>query len=97
MTKAELAIQVSRAVGVTRKEAQLIVATVLDSIVVTLREGDKVEIRGFGTFRTRMRRPRVARNPRSGERVVVPEKTVPFFKPSKSLRDAVSQAALTER
>lgn len=96
MTKAELAVQVSRAVGVTRKEAQLIVATVLDSIVDTLLKGEKVEVRGFGTFRTRMRRPRVGRNPRSGERVVVPAKTVPFFKPSKSLRDAVSEADPTD-
>lgn len=96
MTKAELVKQVARDLFVTRREADLIVGTVLDSIVASLLRGEKVEFRGFGTFRTRTRAARTGRNPRSGEKVAVPAKTIPFFKPSKQLRDAVSGAAPTD-
>lgn len=89
MTKAEMVAQVAREVLVTRKEANNIVETVLTSIVLSLRRGEKVEIRGFGSFRTRVRNGRMGRNPRSGESVRVPAKTVPYFKPSKQLREAV--------
>ena len=58
-----------------------------------LRVGDKIEIRGFGSFRTRQRKPRVGRNPKTGERVEVPAKKIPFFKPSKELKDLVNTAA----
>lgn len=90
MTKADLIEEVSRVVEVTRKESEVIVETILDSVVKSLREGEKVEIRGFGSFRTRERRGRVGRNPKSGERVIVPPKTIPYFKPSKELRDVVN-------
>ena len=96
MTKAELVAQVAQDVLVTRREADRIVETVVSSIVNTLRKGEKVEIRGFGSFRTRTRKARTGRNPRSGESVHVPPKTVPFFKPSKQLRDAVLDANPTE-
>ena len=96
MTKAELVAQVAQDVLVTRREADRIVETVVSSIVNTLRKGEKVEIRGFGSFRTRTRKARTGRNPRSGESVYVPPKTVPFFKPSKQLRDAVLDANPTE-
>ena len=92
MTKAELVAQVAQEVLVTRKEADKIVETALTSIVESLRKGEKVEIRGFGSFRTRTRNARTGRNPKSGDSVEVPPKTVPFFKPSKQLRDAVSDA-----
>jgi len=59
--------------------------------VRSLRAGDKIEIRGFGSFRTRQRRPRVGRNPKTGERVEVPAKKIPFFKPSKELKDLVNE------
>jgi integration host factor subunit beta len=52
--------------------------------------GDKIEIRGFGSFRTRQRKPRVGRNPKTGDRVEVPAKKIPFFKPSKELKDLVN-------
>jgi len=58
--------------------------------VRSLRVGDKIEIRGFGSFRTRQRKPRVGRNPKTGERVEVPAKKIPFFKPSKELKDLVN-------
>jgi len=64
-----------------------------DSIVHSLRAGDKIEIRGFGSFRTRQRNSRVGRNPKTGDRVDVPAKKIPFFKPSKELKDLVNQGS----
>ncbi len=93
MTKADLIEEVSRVVEMTRKESEVIVETIFDSIVKSLRGGDKIEIRGFGSFRTRQRQARIGRNPKSGERVEVPAKRIPFFKPSKELRDIVNGAA----
>jgi integration host factor subunit beta len=90
MTKADLIEEVSRVVELTRKESEVIVETIFDSVVDSLKGGDKVEIRGFGSFRTRERKGRIGRNPKSGERVEVPPKTIPFFKPSKELRDVVN-------
>ena len=90
MTKADLIEGVSRAVEMSRKDSEVIVETVFDSIVRSLRSGDKIEIRGFGSFRTRQRKPRVGRNPKTGDRVEVPAKKIPFFKPSKELKDLVN-------
>jgi integration host factor subunit beta len=59
--------------------------------VRSLRAGDKIEIRGFGSFRTRQRKPRTGRNPKTGEKVEVPAKKIPFFKPSKELKDLVNE------
>src|SRR5947208_7803993 len=92
MTKADLIEEVSRVVEMTRKEAEVIVEAIFDSIVRSLRGGDKIEIRGFGSFRTRQRQPRVGRNPKTGTRVEVPSKRIPYFKPSKELRDLVNTA-----
>jgi integration host factor subunit beta len=92
MTKADLIEEVSRAIEMSRKDSEVIVETVFDSIVKTLRSGDKIEIRGFGSFRTRERKSRVGRNPKTGARVEVPAKKIPFFKPSKELKDVVNGA-----
>ena len=64
--------------------------TIFDSVVRALRAGDKIEIRGFGSFRTRKRQGRIGRNPKTGDRVEVPAKTIPYFKPSKELKDLVN-------
>ncbi len=90
MTKAELIEEVSKVVEMTRKDSETIVETIFDSIVNSLHKGEKIEIRGFGSFRTRQRQPRVGRNPKTGSRVEVPSKRIPFFKPSKELRDLVN-------
>ena len=92
MTKADLIDEVSRLAELTRKDSEVIVETIFDSIVRSLRVGDKIEIRGFGSFRTRQRKPRVGRNPKTGDRVEVPAKKIPFFKPSKELKDLVNTA-----
>ena len=70
----------------------MIVETIFDSVVRSLRVGDKIEIRGFGSFRTRQRKPRVGRNPKTGDRVEVPAKKIPFFKPSKELKDLINSS-----
>jgi integration host factor subunit beta len=90
MTKAELIEEVSRVVEMSRKDSEVIVETIFDSIVRALRINEKIEIRGFGSFRTRQRQPRIGRNPKTGTRVEVPAKRIPFFKPSKELKDLVN-------
>ena len=90
MTKADLIEEVSRLAELTRKDSEVIVDTIFDSVVRSLRVGDKIEIRGFGSFRTRQRKPRTGRNPKTGASVSVPAKRVPYFKPSKDLRDLVN-------
>ncbi len=91
MTKAELIDEVSRVVEMTRKDSEVIVEAIFNSVVQALHSGDKIEIRGFGSFRTRRRQPRVGRNPKTGARVDVPAKRIPYFKPSKELKDLVNQ------
>ena len=90
MTKADLIEEISRATEMSRKDSELIVETVFESIVRSLKSGDKIEIRGFGSFRTRERKPRTGRNPKTGERVEVPAKKIPYFKPSKELKGVVN-------
>jgi len=90
MTKAELVDGVSRNSGLSKKDAEVIVQTVLDSIIGSLQAGEKVELRGFGSFRLRERAPRLGRNPKTGEKVQVPAKKVPYFKPGKELREIIN-------
>jgi len=92
MTKAELIEEVSRVVEMSRKDSEVIVETIFDSIVRALRTGEKIEVRGFGSFRTRQRQARIGRNPKTGTRVEVPAKRIPYFKPSKELKDLVNGA-----
>ena len=86
MTKAELVEQVADTTELTKKHAELIVNTVFDSIVNSLRNGEKIELRGFGSFRIRQRGARIGRNPKTGARVDVPPKKIPYFKPGKDLK-----------
>ncbi|MGH9457982.1 MAG: integration host factor subunit beta [Thermoanaerobaculia bacterium] len=93
MTKAELVDEVSRAIQVTKKQAETIVNVVFDSIVDSLRNGEKIELRGFGSFRLRSRKSRTGRNPKTGEKVEVPSKKIPYFKPGKELKELINQAS----
>lgn len=90
MTKADLIEEVSRVVEMTRKDSEVIVEAIFDSVVRALKTDDKIEIRGFGSFRTRQRQSRIGRNPKTGTRVEVPAKRIPYFKPSKELKDLVN-------
>jgi integration host factor subunit beta len=89
MTRADLTQQVNQAIEMPRKESDVVVCAIFDGIVRALRSGDKVEIRGFGSFHTRQRRGRIGRNPKTGAQVEVPPKRITFFKPSKELRELV--------
>ena len=89
MTRADLTEEVCRTIELPRRESDALVCAIFDSIVRALRSGDKVEIRGFGSFHTRRRRGRIGRNPKTGARLEVPPKKVSFFRPSKGLRELV--------
>lgn len=89
MTKIDLTDRVAALGGLTRRDSEVIVETMFDAIVSALQAGDKVEVRGFGSFRTRQRNGRTGRNPKTGVSVTVPAKKVPFFKPSKELRELI--------
>jgi integration host factor subunit beta len=92
MTKADLVEQVTALGDLTRRDGEVIVETLFESVIEALKANDKVEVRGFGSFRSRQRKPRTGRNPKTGESVAVPAKRVPYFKPSKELRDLVNDA-----
>jgi integration host factor subunit beta len=91
MTKAELVEEVSRVSDLTKKHSEVIVDTVFQSIITALQRGEKIELRGFGSFRLRQREPRKGRNPKTGDRVDVPPKRVPYFKPGKELKDLINE------
>ena len=95
MTKADLVEKISDKIGLTKKQTELVVNTILDSITNALSNGHKVELRGFGSFRVRRRNPRLGRNPKSGAKVEVPAKQVPFFKAGKELREMVDDKKST--
>ncbi len=91
MTKSELIEKVVQTHGMLNmKVSEMLVNTVFDSIEEALRTGDKVEIRGFGSFTIRERDGREARNPKSGEVVRIPSKKTPFFKTGKELKERVN-------
>jgi integration host factor subunit beta len=90
MTKADLVEEVAKVTELTRKDSEVIVDTLFESVIKALRVGDKLEVRGFGSFRVRQRNSRVGRNPKTGEKVEVPAKRVPYFKPSKELKDLIN-------
>jgi len=89
MTKADIIKVLADQVGLTRREAAAVLGVVLDGVVEAIRAGEKVELRGFGSFRTRKRQARAGRNPRTGAQVDVPPKVVPYFKPGKQLRETL--------
>ncbi|MCZ6484259.1 MAG: integration host factor subunit beta [Acidobacteria bacterium] len=90
MTKADLTESVAKSSQLTQREAGFIVQIVLDSVVDALKSGDKVELRGFGSFRLRERKPRQARNPKTGETFQVPAKTVAYFTPGRGLKEFIN-------
>ena len=93
MTKADLVEEVVRVSSLSKKHAEIIVNTVFTSIIEALHQDDKIELRGFGSFRVRRRRSRQGRNPKTGDHVEVPEKRIPYFKPGKELKDLINAAA----
>ena len=92
MTKSDLIAKLAdRFPQLVAKDADFAVKMILDALSEAMAKGDRIEIRGFGSFSVNHRPPRMGRNPRSGESVAIPEKRVPHFKPGKALREAVDE------
>ena len=92
MTRSDLVEELAaRFSQLAHRDAEHAVKTLLDAMSDTLARGNRIEIRGFGSFSINRRPPRMGRNPRSGESVAIPEKRVPHFKPGKALREAVDK------
>lgn len=90
MTKSELIELIARRQSqFNQKDVELAVNQIIDSMIDSLSEGERIEIRGFGSFSLHHRRARVGRNPKTGEKVALDDKRVPHFKPGKSLREEV--------
>ncbi|MBI4252524.1 MAG: integration host factor subunit beta [Candidatus Tectomicrobia bacterium] len=89
MTKAELVERIAVKNNLTKKDTERVVNIVFGSVIQSLAGSDKVELRGFGSFRVRSRESRDGRNPRTGDKVAIPPKKVPFFKAGKELRELV--------
>jgi integration host factor subunit beta len=97
MTKADLVEEVIRVADLSKKDAENVVNTVFGQIMEALKGDDKIELRGFGSFRVRRRRSRLGRNPKTGDRVDVPSKRIPYFKPGKELRDLINDDGAASR
>ncbi len=93
MTKAELVEEVARAAELTKKDSEVVVDEVFKNIIQALNRGEKIELRGFGSFRVRQRDARRGRNPKTGEPVDIPAKRVPYFKPGKELKELINDGA----
>ena len=95
MTKADLVEDVAKAAELTKKDAERLVEIVFESIIDTLNNGEKIELRGFGSFRVRERGARRGRNPKTGDPVNIPAKRVPYFKPGKELKELINEEGTT--
>lgn len=93
MTKADLVDDVAIATQITKKDAERLVEVVFESIIDSLNHGEKIELRGFGSFRVRERGPRRGRNPKTGQPVNIPAKRVPYFRAGKELKELINEKA----
>ena len=91
MTKSELVSAITEKAGLKKKQAEAALNAIIEVITEALKKGESVEIRGFGAFLMKERAPRVARNPKTGEKVKVPAKLVPAFRPGKELKEATER------
>ena len=91
LTKAALIEAVAEVAGLTKRRAEMVVDTVFRSVVEALHRGEKVELRGFGSFRLRRREPHRGRNPKTGDQVAVPSKRIAFFTPGKELKALINR------
>jgi len=94
MTKADLVESVSGKTGLTKTDVAVVVDHFLDTIKSALEGGSNIEIRGFGTFKVKVRKARKARNPRTGQEVPVPDRKVPVFKPSNEFKGLIVKQSL---
>ena len=92
MIKVDIINEVSKAADITKVKAEVAVEAVLEAMKDSLMKGERIELRGFGSFRLRKRQSRKGRNPKTGDKVDVPPKQVPYFKPGKELKDLINQS-----
>ena len=91
MNKTELVAAVAQKTGLTKKDAERVVNATVDTLVESLKKGEKVQISGFGIFEVKTREARVGRNPRTRQTIQIPASRQPVFKASKTLKDAVAE------
>ena len=91
MNKAELINSVAATAEVSKKEAEAVITATLDAITAALKEGDKVQLVGFGSFEVKKRAARIGRNPQTKESIEIPASVVPMFKAGKALKDTVAK------
>ena len=91
MNKAELINAVAASADCSKKDAEAVITAALDTITAALKEGDKVQLMGFGSFEVKKRAARIGRNPKTKESIEIPASVVPVFKAGKALKDAVSK------
>ena len=91
MNKAELISAVAAAAEVSKKDAEAVIIATLDTITAALKEGEKVQLVGFGSFEVKKRAARIGRNPKTKESIEIPASRVPVFKPGKALKDIVAK------
>lgn len=92
MTKADLVERVAAEAEMTKKDAEQLVEIIFESITNTLNKGEKIELRGFGSFRVRQRNSRMGRNPKTGAAVSIPAKRVAYFRPGKELKELINNS-----
>ncbi|MDQ3020267.1 MAG: integration host factor subunit beta [Bacteroidota bacterium] len=91
MTRAQIAAAISEATGLSKKETEIVVEGFMRCIIDSLRRNESVEIRGFGTFKNNIKHPRIARNPKTGEKISLGKRFIPMFKVSKEFKRVVQE------
>ena len=91
MNKAELIAAAAEQAGLSKKDTEAVINAALDAITASLKEGEKVQLVGFGAFEVKARAERIGRNPRTKEEIKIPASKLPVFKPGKALKDAVAE------
>lgn len=97
VTKADIINQLSEATGLTKKEVEVILDGVLFTIIDSVRQGNRIEVRGFGSFSSKERYPRKVKNPKTNQIIDVAHRFVPVFKPAKDFRESVNQSLLEKK
>lgn len=96
MTRAQIAAAISDATGLSKKETEIVVEGFISCIIDSLKRNETVEIRGFGTFKNNIKNPRVARNPKTGEKISLNKRFIPMFKVSKEFKKVVQESLTKE-
>ena len=92
MTRAQISAKISEATGLSKRETEIVVEGFISCVIDALRENETIEIRGFGTFKNNFKEPRIARNPKTGEKIKLGKRYIPFFKVSKEFKRIVQES-----